>query len=84
MNQSIIASLLLILVVRFDGVSAFAVAPYGSSSSTTTALRAMTEFELKPEPEGGTELEAVNKAMPGSRMKEMGEATGLRSEEHTS
>jgi Bacterial trigger factor protein (TF) len=35
--------------------------------------------ELKPEPEGGEEVTAV-KTMAGSRMKNMGQATGVKSD----
>ncbi|VEU40673.1 unnamed protein product [Pseudo-nitzschia multistriata] len=41
----------------------------------SSALRA-TAFELVPEPEGGEEISSV-KSLPGSRMKNMGEAEGL-------
>ena len=63
----------LLLVER---VSAFA--PNVVAGGTRTfALNAAVE--LKPEPEGGEEVPAV-KTMEGSRMKNMGEATGVKNE----
>ena len=49
-----------------------------ASSSTSTSLYAAVE--LKPEPEGGEELTAI-KTLDGSRMKNMGEAEGVTSED---
>jgi len=37
------------------------------------------KYELKPEPEGGEEIASVKASMADSRMKNMGEATGLTS-----
>lgn len=50
---------------------------YAALNSPITVLRAAVELE--PEPEGGDELRAV-KTMAGSRMKNMGEASGVKSD----
>lgn len=63
----------LLLVER---VSAFAPNVF-AGGTRTFALNAAVE--LKPEPEGGEEVPAV-KTMEGSRMKNMGEATGVKNE----
>ena len=39
-------------------------------------------MDLVPEPEGGEEI-SPSEEMPGSRMKNMGEATGITSEDGT-
>ena len=54
--------------------SASAFCPVSNKATLTTALAGATE--LVPEPEGGEEIFAV-KTLPGSRMKNMGEAEGL-------
>jgi len=73
----------LILLVQLLGSAAFVtksslnvVTQYSSSPS---CLRAV---ELEPEPEGGEELTPV-KTMAGARMKNMGEASGVTSDEGT-
>jgi hypothetical protein len=43
---------------------------------------AVSAVELKPEPEGGEEMTAI-KTMVGSRMKNMGEAVGIKSDQGT-
>jgi len=60
-----------------ENVLAFA--PCRTHASRGVALLAV---ELTPEPEGGEELTAV-KTMPGSRMKNMGEADGVTSDQGT-
>lgn len=53
--------------------------PHHSRHFRRVALMAV---ELKPEPEGGEELTPV-KTIEGSRMKNMGEASGIQSDEGT-
>jgi Bacterial trigger factor protein (TF) len=60
-----------------ENVTAFA--PCRTPAPRGVALYAV---ELTPEPEGGEELTAV-KTMPGSRMKNMGEANGVTSDQGT-
>jgi hypothetical protein len=69
-----------------DPVTAFVVTSSSSSSSASSSSSLLTSrlyaeaaaktVELKPEPDNGEELTSV-KTMTGSRMKDMGEATGL-------
>jgi hypothetical protein len=59
-----------------DAVSAFA--PTSVVGTRSFALNAAVE--LKPEPEGGEEVPMV-KTMEGSRMKDMGVAEGVTSED---
>lgn len=54
--------------------SAFVTQPAFSGRRSALVLNAV---ELEPEPEGGEEIQAVS-TMPGSRMKNMGEATGVK------
>jgi hypothetical protein len=72
--------LLLVLVLCPWSSTAFVVnkaAPSVLSTSTTGLYGAV---ELVPEPEGGEELTAI-KTLDGSRMKNMGEAEGVTSED---
>jgi hypothetical protein len=88
MNSLILTVLVLGCVATtfslIDPVTAFVVTLSSSSSSSLLTSRlhaeatgaAKTTVELKPEPDNGKELTSV-KTMTGSRMKDMGEATGL-------
>jgi len=89
MNSLILTVLLLGCAATFsllDPVTAFVVTSSSLSSSSSSSSSLLTSrlhaeakattVELKPEPEGGKEITSV-KTMTGSRMKDMGEATGL-------
>jgi hypothetical protein len=85
MMNSLILVVLLLGCAAFsliDPVTAFVVTSSSASSSSSLltsrlyAEAAAKTVELKPEPDNGEELTSV-KTMTGSRMKDMGEATGL-------
>lgn len=71
-------SLFTISLLLAAPASAFVSKP-SFSSKNHLALNAV---ELKPEPEGGEEIMAL-KTMEGSKMKNMGEAEGVKSDDGT-
>lgn len=67
----------LILAVLFASTSAF-VQNQPSFVRPSSAMR-MAQVELEPEPEGGEEVTAIS-SMAGSRLKNMGENSDVKSE----
>lgn len=66
-----------LLFVATDCCSAFVV---HRQSVSSCLVRPMAAVELEPEPEGGKELTAAT-SIDGCRMKEMGEASEVKSED---
>lgn len=66
--------LILLATQSLCGVVAFQASPSTSSSRTTSTK--LYAVELKPEPEGGEEVPSIS-TMAGSRMKNMGEVSGM-------
>ena len=60
--------------------SAFSPTHQAFSARTTFSSSQLMAYELKPEPEGGEEIESID-TMNGSRMKNMGLAEGIKDED---
>lgn len=72
-------TLLVVMWIASVVASAF-VAPLGFSSCSTRVHELAMAVELVPEPQGGEELQATSSGMLDSRVKNMGQAEGAKSD----